>query len=125
MTTTGYAGVDRHVGTRLRQLRTGLGITEKKLGNALEVPAQQIRKYEEGKERIPAIMLQKISKLLTVPVSYFFEQYTESAAGHHEDASASVFEGHALTRAFLSIKDPTTRSAIVYLVELLAYRSPP
>ena len=50
-----------------------LGMSQEKLGDALGLTFQQVQKYEKGTNRIGACRLQQISKILQVPVSFFFE----------------------------------------------------
>jgi transcriptional regulator with XRE-family HTH domain len=66
--------VDVHVGTRVRQRRTLLGMSQEKLGEAVGLTFQQIQKYERGANRIGSSRLYEFSKVLDVPVSYFFEE---------------------------------------------------
>jgi transcriptional regulator with XRE-family HTH domain len=66
--------VDAHVGTRVRQRRTLLGMSQEKLGDAVGLTFQQIQKYERGANRIGASRLYEFSKVLDVPVSHFFEE---------------------------------------------------
>jgi len=40
--------VDAHVGGRIRDRRTGLGLTQEHLANALNISYQQVQKYETG-----------------------------------------------------------------------------
>ena len=56
--------VDVHVGLRLRQRRTLLGMTQEKLGEALGLTFQQVQKYERGTNRIGASRLFHLSQLL-------------------------------------------------------------
>ncbi|MBL4614923.1 MAG: helix-turn-helix transcriptional regulator, partial [Magnetovibrio sp.] len=66
--------VDVHVGARLRQRRTLLGMSQEKLGEAVGLTFQQIQKYERGANRIGASRLYQLSNVLDVSVSYFFEE---------------------------------------------------
>jgi transcriptional regulator with XRE-family HTH domain len=66
--------VDVHVGGRLRQRRTLLGMSQTKLGNGVGLTFQQIQKYERGSNRIGASRLFEFAKVLDVPVSHFFEE---------------------------------------------------
>lgn len=66
--------VDAHVGTRIRQRRTLLGMSQEKLGGAVGLTFQQIQKYERGANRIGSSRLYEFSKILDVPVSHFFEE---------------------------------------------------
>jgi len=65
--------VDKHVGSRVRMRRKMLAITQEKLGNALGLTFQQVQKYEKGANRIGASRLEHISRILQVPVAFFFE----------------------------------------------------
>ncbi len=62
-----------HVGQRLRQGRRQASVTQQQLANAVGIKFQQIQKYETGVNRISASRLWDISKVLDVPISYFFE----------------------------------------------------
>lgn len=69
--------LDRHVGRRVRLRRTLLGLTQQELGEQIGVTFQQIQKYERGTNRISASRLWEISRVLKVPVSFFFEDYRD------------------------------------------------
>ncbi|WP_246158944.1 helix-turn-helix domain-containing protein [Reyranella soli] len=71
--------VDLHVGTRIRQRRTLLAMTQSKLGDAVGLTFQQIQKYERGSNRIGSSRLYEFAKLLDVPVSYFFDEMPSNA----------------------------------------------
>ncbi|MGY4197335.1 helix-turn-helix domain-containing protein [Bradyrhizobium sp. USDA 4520] len=64
--------VDVHVGLRVRLRRKQLGFNQERLGGGLGVTYQQVQKYEHAANRISASKLFELSKLLEVPVSYFF-----------------------------------------------------
>ena len=66
--------VDVHVGARMRQRRTLLGMSQEKLGTAVGLTFQQIQKYESGSNRIGSSRLYEFAKVLDVPVSYFFDE---------------------------------------------------
>jgi transcriptional regulator with XRE-family HTH domain len=121
--------VDKHVGSRVRMRRMMLAMSQEKLGRALGLTFQQVQKYEKGTNRIGASRLQQISRILQVPVAFFFEgapmpfgtaDFDEAASpGCFSDFLAST-DGLALTRAFIRIKDPQLRRRIVDLVEGIA-----
>src|ERR1700735_528426 len=75
--------VDVHVGKRLRLRRTILGLSQEAIGNAIGVTFQQVQKYERGVNRMGASRLFEFSKILSVPVSYFFEEMDKQSGGHH------------------------------------------
>jgi transcriptional regulator with XRE-family HTH domain len=65
--------IDIHVGEQLKQRRILLGLTQEAIASAIGVSFQQVQKYERGVNRMGASRLYAFSKLLGVPVSYFFE----------------------------------------------------
>ncbi|KQI67350.1 Cro/Cl family transcriptional regulator [Loktanella sp. 3ANDIMAR09] len=65
--------VDVHVGKRIRHRRWMLGTTQQQLAEAVGIKFQQIQKYETGMNRVSASRLWDISKVLEVPVAFFFE----------------------------------------------------
>src|SRR5919107_2014856 len=71
--------VDVHVGARMRQRRTLLGMSQEKLGTAVGLTFQQIQKYERGSNRIGSSRLYEFAKVLDVPVSYFFDEIPSNA----------------------------------------------
>jgi transcriptional regulator with XRE-family HTH domain len=125
---------DKHVGSRVRMRRMMLGMSQEKLGDALDLTFQQVQKYEKGTNRIGASRLQQISHILQVPVSFFFEGAPAAQTiGRHEGmgvapspAYVSDFlatsDGLALTKAFMRIEDSKLRRRIVDLVEQIAAR---
>lgn len=72
--------VDVHVGARLRLRRTLLGLSQEKLGEAIGLTFQQVQKYERGANRIGCSRLFDLSRVLDVPVGYFFEEMSDDTA---------------------------------------------
>ncbi|CAO3400140.1 hypothetical protein [Azospirillum palustre] len=70
--------VDAHVGQRVRMRRTLLGMSQEKLGEAIGLTFQQVQKYERGSNRISAGTLYRLSQVLDVPVSFFFDTYNDA-----------------------------------------------
>src|SRR5471032_288819 len=64
---------DVHVGARVRLRRTLLGMSQEKLGDAIGLTFQQVQKYERGANRVGASRLYDLSRVLDVPVSFFFD----------------------------------------------------
>ena len=93
--------IDIHVGSRVRLRRSLLGMSQEKLGTALGLTFQQIQKYERGANRIGSSRLYKLSRILDVPVSFFFEDMPSETAdsfGGFEEAGTRGFSGDMLTR---------------------------
>lgn len=124
--------VDIHVGKRLRLRRTLLGMSQEAVGSAIGVTFQQVQKYERGINRMGASRLFDFSKVLSIPISYFFEGYQAEGeagrtpvAGMAEDSSGFEHEVSTsrelleLTRAFHNITDPQVRKRVLELVKSL------
>lgn len=60
--------------------RTLLGMSQEKLGEAIGLTFQQVQKYERGLNRISASRLFDISKVLEVPIGFFFEEMDDQVA---------------------------------------------
>lgn len=126
--------MDVHVGKRLRLKRTILGMSQDAIGSAIGVTFQQVQKYERGVNRMGASRLYQFSKLLGVPVSYFFEEFDESnidinskhgmaeataPAFDHEDKMTSR-ETMEMMRSYYRIHSPKVRKGVFELVKSLA-----
>ena len=117
--------VDAHVGGRIRDRRTGLGLTQEHLANALNLSYQQVQEYETGANRVSAGRLYEISKILQSDLSLFFDDLDESAEPQnfgHGGRNRSTIE---LVQNFGSIKSPTIRFAVSRLVKSIARSGEP
>ena len=117
--------VDAHVGERVRDQRTGLGLTQVHLANALNISYQQVPKYETGANRVSAGRLYEISRILQSDVSFFFDDLDELAETQqlgHGGRSRSTIE---LVQNFDSFKSPNIRFAISGLVKSIARAGEP
>jgi transcriptional regulator with XRE-family HTH domain len=122
--------IDKHVGARVKLRRLTVGMSQSKLGEALNITFQQIQKYEKGLNRIGASRLQELARAMSVPPSFFFEGAPTSAAstaGFAEPESGgdvteflSTAEGLQLNRSFALIRDAKVRRRIIDLVSSLA-----
>ncbi len=70
--------IDVHVGGRIRLRRTLLQMSQERLGDALGLTFQQVQKYERGANRVGASRLFDLSRVLDVPVSFFFDDMPTS-----------------------------------------------
>ena len=123
--------VDVHVGSRVRLRRTLLGMSQEKLGDALGLTFQQVQKYERGANRVGASRLYDLSRVLDVPVSYFFDEFGDAVDGADGNAHASDphqpmmrRETLELVRAYLRIADPQIKRRVFDLTKALAAAYP-
>lgn len=124
--------VDAHVGKRLRQRRTLLGLSQESLGRAVDLTFQQIQKYERGTNRIGASRLYQLSNILDVPVSYFFDNMPKEVSqtqGDYAKPEAQFTldsdpmarrETIELVRAYYKIQDPKARKRLFELTKSIA-----
>lgn len=122
--------MDMHVGERLRARRSLLGMTQEKLAEAVELTFQQIQKYERGTNRVSASRLWQFSRILRVPVSYFFEHYNETAFAGFSDNEQEDFESEQnvmdrketikLVKEYYSIPDPKLRRDLFKMIKTMA-----
>src|SRR3954464_15874738 len=84
--------VDVHLGSRIRQRRILLGISQEELGKAVGLTFQQIQKYEYGVNRVGTSRLWDLSRALNCPVTFFFDEMDQLTA----DASPRHVNGDTL-----------------------------
>jgi transcriptional regulator with XRE-family HTH domain len=65
--------VDQYIGTRMREGRRAINMTQANLGEKLGVTFQQIQKYEKGRNRVSAARLFEICKALNVTLASMFK----------------------------------------------------
>jgi transcriptional regulator with XRE-family HTH domain len=123
------SNLDAHIGATLRLRRLLLGLSQQELAEKVGLTFQQIQKYENGTNRIAASRLYEFAGILGVPLKSFFEDAPSAQNGAHlvDAAAASPImdalatpQGVALNKAFLAIRDPRQRRALVTLVCSLA-----
>jgi len=118
--------IDAQVGNRVRIRRMLIGMSQEKLGDLLGLTFQQVQKYEKGINRIGAGRLFEISRILDVPIDFFYDGIGTPAEGLTEAETTPVMEfvssseGLQLSLAFMKIKDPKVRKRVLDLVKSLA-----
>ena len=133
--------VDRHVGSRVRMRRVLLGMSQEKLGEALNLTFQQVQKYEKGTNRIGASRLNQLSKILSAPVSFFFDGAPLDASLGDDSPMMTAFadneqatyisdimstpDGLQLAKAFSRIQDSKRRRMVIALASTLAEEDGP
>lgn len=135
--------IDVHVGARIRQRRVAMGMSQEKLGGALNLTFQQIQKYERGANRVGASRLYDLCRVFDVTADYFFEglpdfdaieaagfldhgvgsgvhAFAESQARLTPERDAMPADTAELLRHFSRVTDPNVRQRILDLVKSLA-----
>ena len=127
--------IDVHVGSRIRLRRTLMGMSQERLGEALGLTFQQVQKYERGVNRVGASRLYDLSRVLDVPISFFYDDMPESVGGVRPisrgvsgfadtqegfgDDTLSRRETLELVRAYYRISDPGVRKRVFELIKSL------
>tara|TARA_B110000914_G_C15094742_1_gene278930 strand:+ start:119 stop:484 length:366 start_codon:yes stop_codon:yes gene_type:complete len=86
-----------HLGKKLRMRRLSLGLTQTKVAQAINVTFQQIQKYEKGTNGVSSSRLMQLSSFLTVPITYFFEDFRD-----YKDIKDSNYQEDDLNYSFLN-----------------------
>lgn len=112
---------DRFAGERLRIARLAGHVTQQALGDQLGLTFQQIQKYEKGANRISIGRLDKMARVLQVPVTYFFQ--IEGGNGHDRSSIQKMLTDPdvlKLAGIMAEIKDRDTRLAILVVARAVA-----
>lgn len=127
--------VDIYVGGRLRSRRSLVGMSQEKLADSVGITFQQIQKYERGTNRVSASRLWQFSKILEIPISYFFENYSDKPSSSAPDFGLfdNAQEGFLsekdvmnkketldLIREYYSIPDPKLRKDLFKMIKTMA-----
>src|SRR4051812_39207366 len=101
-----------------------LGLSQEKLGEMIGLTFQQVQKYERGANRIGASRLYELSRVLDVPVSFFFDDtdpIRAPAMGGFAEPAAETFEADPLRKpetldlvqAYLAIENAAVRQRLL------------
>ena len=125
--------IDVHVGAQIRMRRKSLGMSQSALAGRLAITFQQVQKYERGVNRIGASRLFDLSRVLDVPIGFFFDDMPDALGGGNRTRLAGFAEGQEgfeddtlnrretleLVRAYYRITDPAVRKRVFDLIKSL------
>ncbi len=124
--------MDVHVGQRIKVRRSLMGLSQEKLAESVGITFQQIQKYERGTNRVSAGRLFELSKILDVPVNFFFDQFDNNNVasgmadndqdGFQHDDIMTRKETTDLLRAYYSVEDANARKDIMKFIKSMAER---
>ncbi len=129
--------IDVHVGARVRVRRTLLGMSQTTLGEALGITFQQMQKYEKGTNRISASRLFDLSRVLDVPIQFFFDDMPAAVAAssptlgrgrakkppRYEPDPMAKRETLELVRAYYKITEPEIRKHLFAMTKTLGAKA--
>lgn len=137
--------VDVFVGQKLKARRNLIGMTQEKLAEATGITFQQVQKYEKGRNRLSASRIFQFSRVLNIPVAYFFEGFFSSDTliglqGGFADNEQDAFESESdaaddvmlqketidLVRTYYTITDEKLRKDFLKMLKQMAknFKSP-
>ena len=128
---TNTVGEDMELLVRMRRMM--LSMSQEKLGDSLGLTFQQVQKYEKGVNRISAGRLYEMSRVLEVPVFYFFDGAEEylSLPGQFEEETSEAAplpqidqEAMELVSAFQKIRDEGLRKSLLATIKAAAAAEP-
>ncbi len=111
-------------------------MSQEHLGEALGLTFQQIQKYERGANRIGASRLYDLSRVLDVPIDFFYEDMPPEVSGQSPRLRAGLEEAPSpyreadpmarretleLVRAYYRVRDPNVRRRILELCKAMAH----
>ena len=116
--------IDVLVGNNVRILRLEKGLSQSDLAGRLGITFQQVQKYEKGINRIGSGRLGRLSQVLGVSVSRFFQGSEAGVAGDMppEALTGLLARPYALRmlKALANVSNNATRLSLVQLAESMA-----
>lgn len=113
--------VDKFVGTRIRERRIMLGLTQQQMADLIGVTYQQAHKYERGINRISAGRLFAIAEVLGVEVGYFYDGIDRTDRQEISRRQRLCLE---LARNFMAIENERHQDALSHLARALVNETP-
>lgn len=118
----GVTQEDILIGRRARQARKEAGLSQGDLADKLGISAQQIQKFETGKNRISAKTLYLMSQMFDKPLNWFFNEFDDAANDDYDttmpQAVASNFMYH-VCRCIRDVSDKAQQRQILSVVKAL------
>jgi transcriptional regulator with XRE-family HTH domain len=114
--------IDRHVGSRLRQLRLSRGVDQQDLARRLGISASRLEALEEGRERITAETMRQLSRIMRAPPTEFFSGLSQQVQATAKPLTAEevAAQEKRLIADFGRIRDGKSREVILALVAAYA-----
>ena len=87
--TTSKSEIDEFIGSRIRERRLSMHLSQELLAKALGVSFQQVQNYENGTNGISAVRLFKICRLLNAPLEAMFPPAETKSLSHRDRTNRS------------------------------------
>jgi transcriptional regulator with XRE-family HTH domain len=125
--------VDAYVGSRIRDRREDLNLSQSDLGQKADLSFQQVQKYERGANRISASRMHQFAAILGVGIPYFFDGLDENAGAMEASPESGVSTRDSglhilsanpgadrLLRAYAALPEGPQRKKAIELLEVLS-----
>jgi len=120
--------VDIHVGKRIRERRSNIGMSQDRVADGIGVSFQQVQKYENGANRVGASRLWQLARILDVGVMFFYGDDDPAVASGFAEPPPEGFDSDPLRRretrelvnAYFDIADPALRRRFFEMAKTLA-----
>ena len=125
--------LDRHIGGRLRALRSERKLSLEAVAELINVSQQQVSRYELGQNRLSAAQLYYLARGLDVPVAWFFREFEESdeerrsgqvwGVSEHWEPETQTDKQRALLTAWEALPRDTQRERVLAMLEAFTLRA--
>jgi transcriptional regulator with XRE-family HTH domain len=114
--------VDKAIGRNVRIARKASKLSQAKLGEQIGVNYHQVRKYENGTDRVWAARIHQIAALTDHPVGFFFDFSEEGLAVNQTSRVDMLAYDHMqrLIKALTKIQSPTLIKNLSEIAETFA-----
>jgi len=106
------------IGKNLKRIRKFLGLSQTKMGETIHVSFQQMQKYENGQNRLPAEKIYYISVLFDIPIHSFFIGMPEIEPLIHRD-DAVLFPQSSVMHTVHMMDNNALKRKIERITEIL------
>ena len=100
-------------------------MSQTEVADALGVTFQQVQKYERGTNRVGASRLYDLSRILGVPVQFFFEGLENQSNELNDDGENVVHlmkpDTIELVEAYYKVDNPHVRRQILSTIRSISY----
>ncbi len=110
----GDPALEQRIGERLRYERIVAGLTQQQLGARIGISAQQIQKYETGKNRLTISRLMALAEAMHVPMARFV-----GSEGAEEEHPALPGHSHEFFRVLANLRSDADRQLLLSVARRL------
>lgn len=112
---------DAVLGQRIRRVRIERKLTQEELAERLRISCQQLQKYESGINRVSAVRLVDLARVLNVGVAALATDVEdEQHAGPDQSVVPTVREVTELLEAFYAVRSADARAKVLEMTRLLS-----